>query len=215
MTSKPTDRRIQRTNRRLKRAILELIDERDFESITVEEIVERADVGRSTFYSHFTDKEDLLFRGFDEWLISLVEVHHAGDGNAFDADRAPAFRFSLPLLRHMAQQERFFLAAIFQASTPRIRQKTLDLLARVVGVELERLEAVGRGAGKIGKRARDAELAREGRSYALASGFLGLAGWWLTTKPGLSAERVDEIFQEVAQGVAEEGGSTRNNGHVI
>ena len=77
----------------------------------------------------------------------------------------------------------------------------------MVGVELERLEAARVGSGETGKGARDSALAGEGRSYAIAAGFLGLAGWWLTTKPRLSAERVDEIFQEAGRGVAEGGGS--------
>ncbi|MEM7134500.1 MAG: helix-turn-helix domain-containing protein [Chloroflexota bacterium] len=57
---KPTDRRIRRTLRLLQNALLELIEEKAFETITVEEIVARADVGRTTFYLHYTDKGHLL-----------------------------------------------------------------------------------------------------------------------------------------------------------
>ena len=58
--SKPTDRRVRRTLRLLQAALLELIEEKGFETITVEEIVARADVGRTTFYLHYTDKGHLL-----------------------------------------------------------------------------------------------------------------------------------------------------------
>lgn len=55
-----TDRRVRRTLRLLQEALLQLIEEKGFETITVEEIVARADVGRTTFYLHYTDKGHLL-----------------------------------------------------------------------------------------------------------------------------------------------------------
>ena len=59
MSSQRPDRRVRRTKRRLKAALLESINERDYDTITIEDITEQADVGRSTFYSHFTSKDDL------------------------------------------------------------------------------------------------------------------------------------------------------------
>jgi len=54
------DRRVRRTRRRLGEALVALIAERGYDTLTVEEITERADVGRTTFYSHYQDKDDLL-----------------------------------------------------------------------------------------------------------------------------------------------------------
>ncbi|WP_435859459.1 TetR/AcrR family transcriptional regulator [Streptomyces tanashiensis] len=54
------DRRVRRTRAALRQALVELVLERGFHAITVEEITERADVGRATFYAHYRDKEDLL-----------------------------------------------------------------------------------------------------------------------------------------------------------
>ena len=64
MSRKTEDRRVRRTRQRLKEALLELIAGQPYESITVEDITRRADVGRSTFYSHYTSKDELLFTGF-------------------------------------------------------------------------------------------------------------------------------------------------------
>ncbi|MGX1516362.1 TetR/AcrR family transcriptional regulator [Streptomyces collinus] len=57
---KPEDRRVRRTRAALRQALVELVLDKGFQAITVEEITERADIGRATFYAHYRDKEDLL-----------------------------------------------------------------------------------------------------------------------------------------------------------
>ena len=61
-----TDRRIQRTRQALRKALLELNKEKGYDSISVEEITQRANLGRATFYLHYKDKEDLLVDEFSE-----------------------------------------------------------------------------------------------------------------------------------------------------
>src|SRR5690606_18821708 len=61
-----TDRRVDKTNKALRKAISELIEEKPYEDITVTELVERANIARSSFYAHFRDKDDLLLSGFQE-----------------------------------------------------------------------------------------------------------------------------------------------------
>jgi AcrR family transcriptional regulator len=61
-----TDRRIQRTRQALRKALSELIKEKGYDSISVEEITQRANLGRATFYLHYKDKEDLLVDEFSE-----------------------------------------------------------------------------------------------------------------------------------------------------
>ncbi len=60
MTNLKTDRRTQRTQRILVQALVSLMQEKSYTAITVQDILDRADVGRSTFYAHFQDKEDLM-----------------------------------------------------------------------------------------------------------------------------------------------------------
>ena len=61
---KKTDRRVQRTQQLLEQALLSLIKEKAFDTISVQEIIDRANVGRATFYQHYDNKEDLLESGF-------------------------------------------------------------------------------------------------------------------------------------------------------
>jgi AcrR family transcriptional regulator len=64
-TIKP-DRRVSRTRRQLRQALMELILERGYNAVTIEDITERADLGRTTFYLHFHDKEELLVESLEE-----------------------------------------------------------------------------------------------------------------------------------------------------
>ncbi|MFI9534781.1 TetR/AcrR family transcriptional regulator [Nocardia fusca] len=54
------DRRVRKTRSALHRALIELMMERPYDRITVSDVIARADVGRSTFYAHYRDKDELL-----------------------------------------------------------------------------------------------------------------------------------------------------------
>jgi AcrR family transcriptional regulator len=178
----PVDRRVRRTRHRLKAALLELLQARAYERISIEDIAERADVGRSTFYSHFDSKEDLLFAGFDEWMLSLADLPSAA------ADPS-AFRFSRHLLEHVRPQRRFFQALFVKGSDMRARQRFSALLVELIAKELARIAPRRRT-----RVDRGAPLA-----HALAGAFLGLVGWWLEDGAKLGADEVDDLFQRVAR----------------
>lgn len=74
-TPKPKmDRRVQRTLQSLRTALLELIKEKNYDEISIEEITERANVGRTTFYLHYKDKEDLLMEEFSTLMYERAQV---------------------------------------------------------------------------------------------------------------------------------------------
>jgi AcrR family transcriptional regulator len=67
------DRRSQRTRQSLSAALFELMLEQRYDEITVQNIIDRANVGRSTFYAHYLDKEDLLISDFTRVLDALSQ----------------------------------------------------------------------------------------------------------------------------------------------
>src|SRR5262245_17355252 len=95
MASTP-DRRVRRTRRALQEALIGLMTEKSYEAVTVQDVIDRADVGRSTFYTHYTDKDKLL-RDSIAVLRSLVEQPVTPG----PANRRRPLRFSLPLFRHV------------------------------------------------------------------------------------------------------------------
>jgi AcrR family transcriptional regulator len=64
-TAAPPDRRVRRTRKLLHDAFISLVIEKGYEKTTIQDILDRADVGRSTFYVHYRDKEALLTANFD------------------------------------------------------------------------------------------------------------------------------------------------------
>ena len=78
MGARENDRRVQRTQQLLRAALLSLIEEKGFEALTVQEIIDRANVGRATFYAHFDRKEDLLVSELDGLRLALKRAPDTG-----------------------------------------------------------------------------------------------------------------------------------------
>src|SRR5690348_4163921 len=74
MEIKRGSRQVQRTKQLLEEACIALILEKGYEAVTVQDILDRANVGRSTFYVHYRDKEDLLMSRFQA-LQQAFEEH--------------------------------------------------------------------------------------------------------------------------------------------
>lgn len=94
------DRRVRRTKSSLHNALLALAREKPYPSIAVKEILDRANVGRSTFYTHFRDKDDLLESGIHEILRSIQKQPR------HDTAVERIVAFSLPILKHIDEHRR-------------------------------------------------------------------------------------------------------------
>ena len=104
------DRRIQRTRQLLQDSLIALILEKGYEAITVQDIIDHANVGRSTFYFHYKDKEDLLLSGFDNLRNIFEEFREqlSPDKTTWDFSRA--------LFQH-AEENRQVFKALFGIQT--------------------------------------------------------------------------------------------------
>src|SRR5436190_23771191 len=86
--AKQDDRRVQRTKQTLYRTLMTLVAEKAFDKITVQEILERANVGRTTFYAHFQSKED-LFLSSHERVFSAISRSFFSEGGTLRAEPSP------------------------------------------------------------------------------------------------------------------------------
>lgn len=123
------DRRVARTRRGLRDALVTLILERGWDTVTVSDVCERADVGRSTFYLHFADKENLLLSGFDELEAHLATLGRGG---------AAPFAFAHALLTHALENQRLFTAVVGRQSGQQVQWRFRDVLVTLLDAELKR-----------------------------------------------------------------------------
>lgn len=101
-----SDRRVRRTRRLLAEALVSLVLEKGYEKISVQHILDRADIGRSTFYAHFRDKEAPLMSCFDDLR---EELKHALETMTPQAPSDPANPASV-LFAHAYQHRRVYQA---------------------------------------------------------------------------------------------------------
>src|SRR5204863_2572885 len=106
MAAQAIDRRIQRTQELLKTALMSLIQEKGFEALSVQDIIDRANVGRATFYAHFDSKEDLLASGIENLRESLKERQRQARSAGGSEERL--FAFSRELFTHANEHRTVF-----------------------------------------------------------------------------------------------------------
>jgi len=177
-----TDRRVQRTRRALRDALVALILERGWEGFSVQEVCDRADVARSTFYTHFADKEELVGGGFDDLRRGLRAQLAAASGEA-----ARPLAFSRGLIEHAHEQRRLFLAVVGKRSGHLVQRRFRELVLGLVREDLATVLASG--------VRRDAVVA------FVAGAFIELLTWSLESRSPLPPEQVDALFHELVEPV--------------
>jgi AcrR family transcriptional regulator len=183
-TAKPqpkTDRRILRTRDTLGDALVALIQEKNFDDITVQEVLDRAGVGRSTFYMHYRDKEDLFLSDVEDFFAM----------------------FSTVLKRRCASPQRLVPVQELFAHVHEMR----DFCAAVVRAgKMNDVHALGRGffARSIDERLQaagidlTAPMTRAAKAQALAGSLFSLIEWWIDKGMKPDPKEMDALFHQMA-----------------
>ena len=170
------DRRSQRTRHLLSAALVELIREKDYNAITVSDIIERANVGRSTFYAHFHDKDDLFVGELDR-VVDLL-------GHRIPSQDERPFFPSLGLFQHVGEEYELYKALLW---TPGI-----DLLIKHMQKSLtQRIEQGLQNSGT------EYEVPIPILANFISGSFLTVLKWWLENKMIYSPREIDEIFRRL------------------
>ncbi|GAA1506736.1 TetR/AcrR family transcriptional regulator [Sphaerisporangium rubeum] len=122
------DRRVRRTRQAIQRALVELILEKGYEAVTVTDVIERADIGRSTFYAHYTSKQEVLFGNLDRFTRFLREASAGSPGKLFS--------FSLAMFQHVHEQRTLLRALIGRRGGTVVVAHAEKVLAGIVRGEL-------------------------------------------------------------------------------
>jgi AcrR family transcriptional regulator len=167
------DRRVQRTRRLLHAAVVALIRERGWDAITVQDVCERADVGRSTFYVHFADKEELLVSGFGELSQQLRAAVVGGAGKPLAFTRA--------LIAHTHEYEPIYRSLFGRRTAQVVYRAWIDVVTQLLDEDVAKLAPAG--------PLRDAAV------RYLAGAPWELLSWWSEQPKRSGAPDLDEIFR--------------------
>ena len=179
------DRRQRKTREAIFAALTELLSRKDFSRITVGEIIEKADVGRATFYAHFETKDDLLKALCEELfchIFDAVEGNPAGHRHVFDCD-APESVF-LHLLQHLQRNDHHILDLLSGRNNELFLEYFRTNLRTLAASQLPLFE--GR---------RDARLPESFWIDHIAATFADTVRWWVEGGMKEPPETVAEYFR--------------------
>lgn len=185
MPAKREDRRVQRTHQLLRSALFSLIQEKGFEALSVQDIIDRANVGRATFYAHFDNKEDLLLSGFDGLRASLRERQREAHSRSLAVEER-AFAFIPDLFGHVDEYRNLFRAMAGKKSGAVIQNVIRKLVADLVRDDLKAMLAKG-----------DSAAVDAGVEF-ISSGLFGMLTWWLDSKRPVSVGELSALFRRFA-----------------
>ena len=169
MPKKSNDRRVNRTHRRLHDALMSLIHEKGFDAVTVQEILDRADVGRSTFYAHFMNKTDLLLGNLKAESFQILPE----EGSA----EIPSVAW---IFVHAGENLALYRALSGTEAMPHVYRNFNEGLQRNWRKLLKNMRAAGRQIA----------LPEKAVAAYLSHALIGLLVWWLDNRMPHSPEEM-------------------------
>jgi AcrR family transcriptional regulator len=174
------DRRVLRTRDTLGEALLALMQEKPFEEITVQNVLDRAGVGRSTFYVHYRDKDDLFLSDVEEFLeqCSASLKRHGASAKRL----LPVQEF----FTHICDSREFYAALVRSGKVNDVLALARGFFARSI---VERLEMAG---------VQIEPSQRSAQAHALAGSFFSLLDWWIDKGMKTDPKEMDDLFHRMA-----------------
>jgi AcrR family transcriptional regulator len=175
-----TDRRVLRTRNALGDSLVALLQERDFEQITVQDVLDRAGVGRSTFYVHYRDKNDLFLsdvEDFFEMCSSLLSRNNSRPERLLPVQE---------VFTHIREMREFYAAVVRSGKINDVEMLGRGFFARSIE---ERLQAAGLKMESV---------QRSAKAHALAGSFFSLFNWWVDKGMKADPKEMDTLFHQMA-----------------
>lgn len=165
------DRRVRKTRETLFDTLIQLLREKEFERITIQEIADRADVNRGTVYLHFEDKYDLLNRCIESYLVRLND-----SCLPVDSSESPEVSL-LRTFRYLEDSAEIYSVLVRSEGMPAFRSRLSEMLRQ--GVEKQFDQSVS-----------DDRLNKEISVQFVTTAIVGLFEWWVARSMPYSAEEM-------------------------
>jgi AcrR family transcriptional regulator len=179
------DRRVRRTRRILNEALIALVLEKGYGRVTVQDVLDRADVGRSTFYAHYRDKEALLVASFDDMRDELQREIDAMPPGRPPPDPA---RPAAVLFEHAYRHRRVYQALCGKQGGDLVHRHLHRLLGDLVREHLRpHLAAAGE------------DLPVDVVAEFYTSAVLGLLVWWVDHDFRYGPGRLTGMYRRLAE----------------
>ncbi len=180
-----TDRRVGRTRELLQKALIELISERGYDAITIQDIVDRANVGRTTFYLHYSSKDELFMNCHE----AIVSEFHMGPRHPLSREEllSPEPPPGMPSAYRHLEERRALLYAIFQG------KDSLLILRRIRDLSVREIEANLRAVFAEA----DSTIPFDLLANYLAGAQIALMQWWLEKRRPHTPENLAQTFHRL------------------
>lgn len=130
------DRRIDKSKNALKEALIELMDEKEFKSITITEIVHLANLNRGTFYKHYPTQEDLLNELIEDILSDLVVSYREPYTTMEPFEIGKMSSSSVKIFDHVERYSRFYTIISNSNVLPGFQNRICQVLKELVQTDL-------------------------------------------------------------------------------
>ena len=179
------DRRMQRTRELLQKALIELIGERGYAAITIQDIVDRANIGRTTFYLHYNSKDE-LFMSCHEVMVSKFPIAplHSLSREELLSSEAPA---GMKIAYQHLEEARALLFSIFQG------KDSLLILRRIRDWNAQEIEASLRASFSE----EGSKIPLDVLANYLAGAQIALMQWWLEKRQPHTLENLAQTFHRL------------------
>lgn len=175
------DRRSQRTRHLVNAAMMELMREKRYDAITVQDLLDRSGIGRSTFYAHFFDKQDVLRSLSEQMLETFRQQLSLRNG---EQKIVP----SLELFQHAQENYQFFQAMLKGHGGEVFWETGQALLSK--GIE--------QAFATTFTEKRSPSVPPVVMSQYLAGALMHFLKWWIEAEMPYSPKRMNEIFLQLA-----------------
>ena len=179
------DRRVQKTKTLLHGALDSLIREKPYDSIVVQEILDRANVGRSTFYMHFQDKDELLISSIHDLLRSVQTAELTPSRKRYER----IIGFSRPVFEHIHQHRQTGAANIGLRGRAVIHEHLQKVISDLIADDVRKAFQTA--------RKQDQRIPTDFMVQYLASTFILVLNWWVESKRPLPPDEIDALFRSL------------------